>query len=119
MTAARGMESDDDEMDDLHRHLFTVMMGDNWDHGIAPAVDGGGRFSRPETWWNHLASRRGVAWKLSRSMSTASWSGPSRMRAARLVCSANAAWNEPTWRANRSSGAAPIQTSSELTGSTP
>ncbi|KEI44664.1 phosphate signaling complex protein PhoU [Saccharopolyspora rectivirgula] len=39
VTAARGMESDDDEMDDLHRHLFTVMMGDNWDHGIAPAVD--------------------------------------------------------------------------------
>src|SRR5690606_23412690 len=23
VTAARGMESDDDEMDDLHRHLFT------------------------------------------------------------------------------------------------
>ena len=39
VTAARGMESDDDEMDDLHRHMFTVMMGDNWDHGIAPAVD--------------------------------------------------------------------------------
>ncbi|GAA4843743.1 phosphate signaling complex protein PhoU [Actinomycetospora corticicola] len=33
------MESDDDAMDDLHRHLFTVMMTKDWPHGVAPAVD--------------------------------------------------------------------------------
>lgn len=33
------MESDDDAMDDLHRHLFTVMMNREWPHGVAPAVD--------------------------------------------------------------------------------
>jgi phosphate transport system protein len=33
------MESDDDAMDDLHRHLFTVMMDKEWPHGVAPAVD--------------------------------------------------------------------------------
>jgi phosphate transport system protein len=33
------MESDDDAMDDLHRHLFTVMMAKDWPHGVAPAVD--------------------------------------------------------------------------------
>ena len=33
------MESDDDAMDDLHRHLFTVMMDKDWPHGVAPAVD--------------------------------------------------------------------------------
>ncbi|WP_018330600.1 phosphate signaling complex protein PhoU [Actinomycetospora chiangmaiensis] len=33
------MESDDDAMDDLHRHLFTVMMTKEWPHGVAPAVD--------------------------------------------------------------------------------
>jgi phosphate transport system protein len=33
------MESDDDAMDDLHRHLFTVMMNKEWPHGVAPAVD--------------------------------------------------------------------------------
>ncbi len=33
------MESDDDAMDDLHRHLFTVMMNHDWPHGVAPAVD--------------------------------------------------------------------------------
>lgn len=37
--AARGLEDDDDEMDDLHRHLFTVMMGPQWSHGVAAAVD--------------------------------------------------------------------------------
>lgn len=37
--AARGLEEDDDEMDDLHRHLFTVMMGPDWSHGVAAAVD--------------------------------------------------------------------------------
>jgi phosphate transport system protein len=37
--AARGLEDDDDEMDDLHRHLFTVMMSPEWSHGVAAAVD--------------------------------------------------------------------------------
>lgn len=37
--AARGLEDDDDEMDDLHRHLFTVMMSPDWSHGVAAAVD--------------------------------------------------------------------------------
>lgn len=37
--AAQGMEEDDDEMDDLHRHLFTMMMGPEWSHGVATAVD--------------------------------------------------------------------------------
>ncbi|MDA3644931.1 phosphate signaling complex protein PhoU [Saccharopolyspora indica] len=37
--AARGLEEDDDEMDDLHRHLFTVMMSPDWSHGVAAAVD--------------------------------------------------------------------------------
>ncbi|MFT4088306.1 MAG: phosphate signaling complex protein PhoU [Gordonia sp. (in: high G+C Gram-positive bacteria)] len=30
---------DDDAMDDLHRHLFTVMMDRDWEHGVAAAVD--------------------------------------------------------------------------------
>ncbi|MEU6270675.1 phosphate signaling complex protein PhoU [Saccharopolyspora shandongensis] len=37
--AARGLEEDDDEMDDLHRHLFTVLMSPEWSHGVAAAVD--------------------------------------------------------------------------------
>jgi phosphate transport system protein len=37
--AARGLEEDDDEMDDLHRHLFTLMMSPEWSHGVAAAVD--------------------------------------------------------------------------------
>lgn len=37
--AARGLEDDDDEMDDLHRHLFTVMMSPEWAHGVSAAVD--------------------------------------------------------------------------------
>jgi phosphate transport system protein len=37
--AARSMEDADDEMDDLHRHLFTVIMDKEWDHGVASAVD--------------------------------------------------------------------------------
>jgi phosphate transport system protein len=36
---ARGLEEADDEMDDLHRHLFTVMMSPEWSHGVAAAVD--------------------------------------------------------------------------------
>jgi phosphate transport system protein len=36
--AAR-MREDDDAMDDLHRHLFSVMMDREWKHGVAAAVD--------------------------------------------------------------------------------
>lgn len=36
---ARAMEGEDDEMDDLHRHLFTVTMDREWPHGVAAAVD--------------------------------------------------------------------------------
>ncbi|RRO13156.1 phosphate signaling complex protein PhoU [Saccharopolyspora rhizosphaerae] len=37
--AARLLEEIDDEMDDLHRHLFTVLMSPDWEHGVATAVD--------------------------------------------------------------------------------
>lgn len=37
--AARDLEAADDAVDDLHRHLFTVMMGPDWSHGVAAAVD--------------------------------------------------------------------------------
>jgi phosphate transport system protein len=37
--AARSLESDDDQVDDLHRHLFTVIMDKEWPHGVAAAVD--------------------------------------------------------------------------------
>ncbi len=30
---------DDDSMDELHRHLFTVLMEKEWKHGVASAVD--------------------------------------------------------------------------------
>jgi phosphate transport system protein len=36
---ARQMRQDDDAMDDLHRHLFSVMMDREWKHGVAAAVD--------------------------------------------------------------------------------
>jgi phosphate transport system protein len=36
--AARVRE-EDDAMDDLHRHLFTVLMDREWKHGVAAAVD--------------------------------------------------------------------------------
>ena len=39
LTLAAEMESDDDAMDDLHRHMFTVLMNRQWSHGIAAAVD--------------------------------------------------------------------------------
>ncbi|MDV6012471.1 phosphate signaling complex protein PhoU [Haloechinothrix sp. LS1_15] len=37
--AARALESADDEVDDIHRHLFTVIMDKDWPHGVAAAVD--------------------------------------------------------------------------------
>jgi phosphate transport system protein len=36
---ARRIREDDDAMDDLHQHLFTVMMDRDWKHGVAAAVD--------------------------------------------------------------------------------
>ncbi|WP_068165360.1 phosphate signaling complex protein PhoU [Rhodococcus phenolicus] len=36
--AAR-LHEEDEAMDDLHRHLFTVLMDRDWDHGVAAAVD--------------------------------------------------------------------------------
>jgi phosphate transport system protein len=36
---ARSLEAADDELDDLHRHLFSVIMDKSWPHGVASAVD--------------------------------------------------------------------------------
>ena len=36
---ARSLEEADDEMDDLHRQLFSVIMDKDWPHGVASAVD--------------------------------------------------------------------------------
>src|SRR5882757_8259550 len=36
---ARQLDDEDDAMDDLHRHMFTVLMGREWTHGVASAVD--------------------------------------------------------------------------------
>ena len=37
--AALRIERDDDVMDDLHSHLFTVLMDRDWNHDVAAAVD--------------------------------------------------------------------------------
>lgn len=39
LTMAAQLESDDDAMDDLHRHMFSVLMDRQWSHGVGPAVD--------------------------------------------------------------------------------
>jgi phosphate transport system protein len=36
---AAQISRDDDAMDELHRHLFTVLMDRQWKHGVAAAVD--------------------------------------------------------------------------------
>jgi phosphate transport system protein len=36
---AEQLADDDDDMDNLHRHLFTVLMDREWKHGVAAAVD--------------------------------------------------------------------------------
>ena len=36
---ARSIREEDDAMDDLHRHLFSVMMDREWKHGVTAAVD--------------------------------------------------------------------------------
>jgi phosphate transport system protein len=39
LAMAAQLEEDDDAMDDLHRHMFTVLMDRSWSHGVGPAVD--------------------------------------------------------------------------------
>jgi phosphate transport system protein len=39
LAMAAELESDDDAMDDLHKHMFTVLMDRDWRHGVGPAVD--------------------------------------------------------------------------------
>jgi len=36
---AAQIAEEDDAMDDLHRHLFSVLMDREWKHGVATAVD--------------------------------------------------------------------------------
>jgi phosphate transport system protein len=36
---AADLANDDDDMDHLHRHLFSVLLDGQWDHGVAAAVD--------------------------------------------------------------------------------
>src|SRR5690606_19811140 len=36
---AAALHHEDEAMDDLHRHLFTVLMDREWKHGVAAAVD--------------------------------------------------------------------------------
>jgi len=36
---AAHLREEDDAIDDLHRHLFTVMMDNQWRHGVCAAVD--------------------------------------------------------------------------------
>ncbi|NIH86418.1 phosphate signaling complex protein PhoU [Amycolatopsis granulosa] len=36
---ARALEEEDDRVDEIHRHLFTVIMDKEWQHGVAAAVD--------------------------------------------------------------------------------
>ncbi|QRP46386.1 phosphate signaling complex protein PhoU [Amycolatopsis sp. FDAARGOS 1241] len=37
--AAKDLEAEDDQVDDIHRHLFTVLMDREWPYGVAAAVD--------------------------------------------------------------------------------
>ena len=39
LNIAGELETDDDVMDGLHRELFTVLLDDEWEHGIETAVD--------------------------------------------------------------------------------
>lgn len=39
VAAARSLETADDRVDDIHRHLFTVIMDKDWTYGVAAAVD--------------------------------------------------------------------------------
>jgi phosphate transport system protein len=46
VVAAAQLERDDDAMDDLHRQLFALVLGEQWPHGVEAAVDAAllGRF---------------------------------------------------------------------------
>jgi len=37
--AAKDLEAADDQVDDIHKHLFTVIMDRDWPYGVASAVD--------------------------------------------------------------------------------
>ena len=37
--AARRLEADDEEMDELRRRTFRMLLGDTWQHGVEPAID--------------------------------------------------------------------------------
>jgi phosphate transport system protein len=37
--AARRLEADDEEMDELRRRTFRMLLGDTWSHGVEPAID--------------------------------------------------------------------------------
>lgn len=39
LQSAVELEKDDDEMDKLHRKLFSTLLDDNWPHGIETAID--------------------------------------------------------------------------------
>ena len=39
LKAAVELETDDDEMDRLHRQLFTILLDDSWSYGIETAID--------------------------------------------------------------------------------
>ena len=39
LTVAEELETDDDAMDALHRHLFAVLLSPNWDGGVEAAID--------------------------------------------------------------------------------
>jgi phosphate transport system protein len=36
---AAQLDNDDDAMDEIHRHLFTILLGDHWPHPVGCAVD--------------------------------------------------------------------------------
>jgi phosphate transport system protein len=39
LAVASTLEADDDAMDDLHRHIFSVLTAPDWTHGVGPAID--------------------------------------------------------------------------------
>jgi phosphate transport system protein len=39
LDAARRLEQDDEEMDELRRRSFRLLLGDSWAHGVEPAID--------------------------------------------------------------------------------
>lgn len=39
VASARSLEAEDDRVDEIHRHLFSVIMAKDWEFGVAAAVD--------------------------------------------------------------------------------